>query len=198
MISSKIGHSLDPLIIKIYHQLFRDKVIDPNIFTILGVISGFVSFLCIAFDFLLLGGIALLVSSFFDLTDGALARDTESVTPFGGFLDSVLDRYTDLFVIFGVFIHFLRHEDFFNSIATFTAAIGIAIIPYVKARAEASSLACTTGILERPERVILLLIGLFFNILPYVIIILAVLTHITVIQRILFVKNLTSRKIHNP
>lgn len=73
-------------------------------------------------------------------------------------------------------------------VVTFFATIGIAIIPYVKARAEASSVKCNTGVLERPERLVLLFIGLLFNVLPYIVLILAVLTHVTVIQRMLFVR----------
>ncbi|HBA55557.1 MAG TPA: hypothetical protein DCZ04_14155, partial [Syntrophorhabdus aromaticivorans] len=65
---------------------------------------------------------------------------------------------------------------------------GIAIIPYAKARAEAASLSCNTGLLERPERVVILLIGLLCNLLPYAAFALAVLTHVTVLQRILYVK----------
>jgi phosphatidylglycerophosphate synthase len=74
------------------------------------------------------------------------------------------------------------------------ASIGVAIIPYAKARAEAASLRCNTGILERPERIIILLIGLFFNLLPYAVIVTAVLSHITVIQRIVFVWRESNKK----
>jgi CDP-diacylglycerol--glycerol-3-phosphate 3-phosphatidyltransferase len=188
LISSKIGHSLDPVILKTYHLFFKDTVINPNIFSLCGTFLGFIAFLCVACDLLFLGAITLLIAGFFDLMDGALARNTNNVTQFGGFLDSVLDRYTDLLIMLGILIHFLRHGDLFNSIITFVAAIGIAIIPYAKARAEAASLPCNTGLLERPERLILILVGLFFGLLPYVIVVLAVFTHVTVIQRILFVK----------
>jgi CDP-diacylglycerol--glycerol-3-phosphate 3-phosphatidyltransferase len=109
-------------------------------------------------------------------------------TQFGGFFDSVLDRYADLFIMFGIFVHFLRQNDFFYSGLTFLAAIGTAIIPYARARAEAASLPCKTGMLERPERLIIVLVGLFFNVLSYAVIVLAVLTHVTAIQRIVFVK----------
>jgi hypothetical protein len=71
---------------------------------------------------------------------------------------------------------------------TFIAAIGVAIIPYARARAEAASMECKAGILERPERIVILLVGIFFNLLFYAMVALAVLTHVTVIQRILFVR----------
>jgi CDP-diacylglycerol---glycerol-3-phosphate 3-phosphatidyltransferase len=188
LIGSKIGHSLDPAILKAYRFFLRDKDISPNWLTVCGAAFGFVAFLCVSFDFLLLGAASLLLSALFDLLDGALARNTAKETPFGGFLDSVLDRYTDLFLMFGIFIHFLRHGDLPGTAMTFLAAIGTAVIPYARARAEAASLPCKTGLLERPERLVLLLVGLIFHILPYVMVILAVLTHITVIQRIIYVR----------
>lgn len=193
MISAKIGHALDPFILKIYSLFFKGSKLNPNVFTICGLFFGIVTSFLIAFNQLVVAAVFLFVTGFFDLMDGALARSTNKVTIFGGFLDSVLDRYTDLFMMLGVFIQFLFNGDIFYAIVSFFASIGIAIIPYAKARAEASSVKCNTGILERPERLVLLFIGLLFNILPYIVLILAVLTHITVIQRILFVmKALTS------
>jgi CDP-diacylglycerol--glycerol-3-phosphate 3-phosphatidyltransferase len=191
VISAKIGHALDPVFLKIYSLFFKNKVINPNIFTIAGMVFAIISSFCIALGFLLFGAIFLFVSGFFDLMDGALARNTGNVTIFGAFLDSVFDRYSDLFIMFGLFIFFAMQGDTLYAILTFFASIGIAIIPYAKARAEASSIQCNTGILERPERLIILFIGLLFNLLPYVVIVLAVLTHVTVIQRILFVKKST-------
>lgn len=188
MISAKIGHSLDPVILSIYHLFLKTKIVNPNILTIWGVVFGFGASACIALDYLLTGGILIIISGLFDLMDGAVARTTDNVTLFGGFLDSVLDRYADLFIMFGIFVHFLRHGGFFYPIVAFVAAIGTGIIPYARARAEAASLVCNTGMLERPERLIILLAGLFFNVLEYAVVVLAVLTHVTVIQRIVFVK----------
>lgn len=130
------------------------------------------------------GAIFLFVSGFFDVLDGAVARNTDMMTAFGGFFDSVLDRYSDLLVMFGIFIYFLKLADSTFAIVTFFAAIGVAIIPYARARAEAASAKCNSGFLERPERVILLVIGLAFDILRPVVLILAVFTHFTVFQRI--------------
>ncbi len=189
MISLKIGHSLDPFILKIYHFFFRNKIVRPNVLTVLGTVFGFVSSVCIAFGWFVFGALALLISGFFDILDGALARGTNTVTRFGGFLDSVLDRYTDLCVIGGIFVFFMSQGSVRDAFMTFVATIGIAIIPYARARAEAASIQCKSGLLERPERIILLLIGLFFHqLLPYVVFVLAILTHVTVIQRIIHVR----------
>jgi CDP-diacylglycerol--glycerol-3-phosphate 3-phosphatidyltransferase len=188
LISAKVGHSLDPVILSVYRFFLKSRIINPNILTVLGAAFAFGASACIAFDHLVTGAILILISGCFDLMDGAVARNTDNVTRFGGFLDSVLDRYADLFIMFGIFVHFLRHNDFIYSGLTFIATVGTAIIPYARARAEAASLPCKTGMLERPERLIIVLVGLFFNVLSYAVIILAVLTHVTAIQRIVFVK----------
>ena len=128
------------------------------------------------------------------MLDGALARNSGNVTIFGGFLDSVLDRYTDLLVMGGIFFFYMIHGSIRYASITFVAAIGTAIIPYARARAEAVAIQCRSGLLERPERIVLLLIGLFIPaLLSFVIIILAVLTHITVIQRIIYVRRIANK-----
>lgn len=188
MIGSKIGHALDPVILGIYHFFLKNKSVNPNTLTICGVLFGFITSACIVFDYMLAAALLLAVSGLFDLMDGAVARHLDRATPFGGFLDSVLDRYVDLFIMFGIFVHFLRNGDSFYSIIVFIASVGTAIIPYAKARAEAASLGCNTGILERPERLVIIFIGLCFNVLGYAVLVLAMLTHVTVIQRMIFVK----------
>ena len=117
------------------------------------------------------------------------------ITPFGGSLHSVLDEVSDHHLIMlGISIHFLREAepDPVFAMISFFAAIGTAIIPYARARAEAASIECRNGLLERSERVILLLVGLFFNVLRPVVVILAVLTHLTVIQRVVLTRRAAS------
>jgi CDP-diacylglycerol---glycerol-3-phosphate 3-phosphatidyltransferase len=188
LVGSKIGHSLDPLILRVYQFLFRGKFVKPNLLTVVGLLFGFVCLILTISDQLFFAGLALFVSGFFDLLDGTVARHYGRVTAYGGFLDSVLDRYTDLSVAFGICIYFSRHGDLFSVILTFVAAAGIAIVPYTRARAEAAALDCKNGLLERPERTILLIIGLCFGVLRPVIVVMAVLTHVTAIQRILAVR----------
>jgi CDP-diacylglycerol---glycerol-3-phosphate 3-phosphatidyltransferase len=192
MVGSKIGHALDTFILKIYRFVFKNKYIHPNLVTVTGTFFGFIASACIVFEHFLLGAMALLLSGFFDMLDGALARSSGKVTIFGGFLDSVLDRYTDLLVMGGIFFFYVAHGSVRYASITFIAAVGTAIIPYARARAEAAAIQCKSGLLERPERIILLLIGFFIPILlSSVLVILAVLTHITVIQRIIYVRKKT-------
>lgn len=192
MISSKLGHSLDPIVLKIYNVVFARKTLSPNLLTLCGAIFGVLSALCIALDRLMLGALLLLISGIFDLMDGAVARGTNNVTSFGGFLDSVLDRYTDLLLMCGILVFFLRKGAQLEVLVTFMAAMGVAIIPYARARAEAARLSCKTGLLERPERLIILFCGLIFNVLQYAMFFLALFTHVTVIQRVLYTKRKAS------
>jgi CDP-diacylglycerol--glycerol-3-phosphate 3-phosphatidyltransferase len=180
-----VGHSFDPVALRVYHVFFGHKALSPNLLTLCGAIFGVLSALCIGLDRLVLSAIFLFISGVLDVMDGAVARSTNNVTSFGGFLDSVLDRYTDLLIMGGILVFFLRKGAHFEVLATFVAAMGVAIIPYARARAEAALLACKTGLLERPERLIILFFGLVFNVLQYAVIFLAVFTHVTVIQRIL-------------
>lgn len=198
MISSKIGHSLDPLLVRVYQLFFRDTIVKPNLLTVIGLLFGFICLILMVTNRLLFAGLALSISGFFDLLDGAVARQYGRVTAYGGFLDSVLDRYTDLAVAFGIFVHFLNQGDSSFAVLTFVAATGVVLVSYIRARAEAASLRCKSGLLERPERTILLIIGLCFDgaffwlfgvgLLKTVIVLLAVLTHLTAVQRILIVR----------
>ncbi len=189
MIGSRIGHRLDPLLMRVFRLLFGNASISPNILTVVGLFFSLLTFFFTAVTGqLIIAGLFLVVSGFFDLLDGAVARSANMVTRFGGFLDSVLDRYSDLIVMFGISIYFLRRADTLSSMVAFFAAIGVAIVPYARARAEAASIACRSGILERPERVILLSIGLLFPVLKPVVFILAVLAHATVLQRVILVR----------
>ncbi len=196
MIGSRVGHSLDPLLLRSYRLVFRNRSVSPNTLTLCGLVVSLLVFFLAARGLLLAAGILLILSGFFDLLDGAVARNNKMVTRFGGFLDSVLDRYADLMVMFGISIHFLGMSDSFFSMVTFFAAVGVAIIPYARARAEAASIRCDNGLLERSERIILLIVGLVLgdNVLKAVVLILAVLTHVTVFQRVWATKRISGGK----
>jgi phosphatidylglycerophosphate synthase len=188
LISAKIGHALDPIVLKVYRFFFRHRIVNPNLFTLSGLFFSFLAALCAAIHLQITAGVMLLVAGLCDLVDGALARNTNTVTVFGGFLDSVLDRYSDLVVLLGVAYAFLYSGNGLFVMITFVAAIGTAIIPYARARAEAASVACNAGFFERPERLVILMIGFFFGLLPYAVTVLAIGTQVTVVQRILLVR----------
>jgi CDP-diacylglycerol--glycerol-3-phosphate 3-phosphatidyltransferase len=186
MISSKIGHRLDPYVYRIFHSLFGDRG-NPNLYTLLGFFATVAASILVLSDFWIAGGLMIILSGFFDLLDGALARNLGKVTPFGGFLDSVLDRYSDLFLLLGILIYYLERGDTQRVILTCFASIGTALISYTKARAEAAHISCNIGLMERAERIILLSAGILFRWVPPVLWALAILTHFTVLQRVHYV-----------
>jgi CDP-diacylglycerol--glycerol-3-phosphate 3-phosphatidyltransferase len=167
--------------------------VTPNQVTVAGLILNAAVAWIIASGHLRLGGVALLVSGAFDMLDGALARRSERATPFGSFLDSTLDRYSEAFVLIGlIYIESQLHH---TPVVVLAAVVltGSFLISYTRARAEGLDLECKVGLLPRPERILLLAAGLIFPILVPVLIILVALTNFTAGQRIVEVWRLTHR-----
>src|SRR5207244_7161667 len=88
----------------------------------------------------------------FDFFDGSLARASGQVTPFGAFLDSVIDRYSDLVVLLGIVVLFARTPNARGAILAMAALVGSVMVSYTKARAESIGIECNVGMMERPER----------------------------------------------
>jgi CDP-diacylglycerol--glycerol-3-phosphate 3-phosphatidyltransferase len=124
-----------------------------------------------------------------------MARRLGKATPFGAFLDSVLDRYSDLFLLLAFVIYYLQQENLNLVILTSFVSIGTALIPYARAKAEALEIPCSIGLMERAERIILLSAGTLFHWMEPVLWILAILTHFTVLQRIYHVWKKTRSKL---
>ena len=134
----------------------------------------------------------LLVASGFDMLDGAVARASGTVTKFGGFLDSTLDRYSEAVVYAGVLYYVLGTDDSLaGALLVFAATAGSLLISYARARAEAAGFGASVGLLARPERVLVIAIGLIFGQLIAALWILALGTHITVWTRIAHVWRLS-------
>ena len=193
MIGNRIGHRLDPYLAYILKNIFGDHR-NPNLFTIVGFFATLAASLLILKGFWFLAGLAIILSGLFDLFDGVAAREFGKVTAFGGFLDSVLDRYSDLLLLLALLIDCLKKGDSGLVILTSFASIGTVLIPYVRAKAEALHVPCTMGLMERAERIILLSIGTLFQWMEPILWILAILTHFTVLQRIYYVW----KKLHSP
>ena len=183
MIGEKIGHRLDPYLYSASHKVFGDRR-NPNFFTFIGFLSTLVASFFIVTDHWIGAGMAIILSGIFDLFDGAMARRSGKVTLFGGFLDSVLDRYSDLLLLLAFLIYYVRNGTPRLVILTAFVSIGTALIPYTRARAEIAQVPCNIGLMERAERIIFLSAGVLFNWIEPVLWILAVLTHFTVFQRI--------------
>ncbi len=186
MLSDKLGHRLDPYLYRIFKKIFGEKG-NPNLFTLLGFFSILAASLLILKGFWILAGLSITLSGIFDLLDGAVARSLGKVTVWGNFFDSVIDRYSDLIFLLALSMHYLREGDSNLVILTSVVAIGTALIPYIRAKAEALRISCHIGLMERAERIILLSLGALFNWMEPVLWILAILTHLTVLQRIYYV-----------
>lgn len=179
--------------------------ITPNMITTLGFIGNIVataSFIYAALSFqagnratalahVAWGGATILFAGLFDMIDGRLARLGNMSTTFGAMWDSVLDRYSELISLFGVVLIFLLNGDFWLGVVSFTAMIGSIMVSYVRARAEGLNIECKVGIMQRPERVVVLaltaiLTGITSNLqwLAGGMILIAILANITAFWRI--------------
>ena len=187
MISERIGNLVRGQILGL-GRFLAGLGLTPNMLTVIGVLLNAVVAVVIATDNPRLGGVLLLVASAFDMLDGAVARATGSTSPFGGFLDSTLDRYSESLVFFGVLIYFLEGDDWkTGAILTFASTVGALLISYARARAESAGYKASVGLLARPERVILLALFLIIGRPMIALWILAVATHLTALTRIVHV-----------
>lgn len=129
-------------------------------------------------------GLVIIGSGFFDLVDGRVARATNQVTRFGGFFDSVVDRYSDAALFLGLMFFYAHGGRSTYVLLSAVAMIGSIMISYSRARAESLIPQCKVGFMERPERLVLLIIGTLFNHMAPVLWVIAVLSNITVSHRI--------------
>lgn len=160
----------------------------PNHLTILGLGSSLLAALAFAWERERLAGGLLILSGLFDFFDGSLARLSGQATPFGAFLDSVIDRYSDLVVLLGLVLLFIRVGKFREILLTMVVLVGTVMVSYTKARAQSIGVACEIGLMERPERQICLIAGALFNLLPLALWVLAILVNFTAVQRIVYTR----------
>lgn len=192
MISELIGGRIRNSTLRL-GQFLAGLGLTPNMVTAIGLVLNIVVAMVIARGSLQWGGVLLLIASGFDMLDGAVARASGTVTKFGGFLDSTIDRYSEAIVLFGLMIYVLGTDDaFVGGLLIFTVLAGSLLISYARARAEAAGFRASVGLLARPERVLLLAFGLFFGQLLLALWILAIGTHLTVLTRIAHVWRLAN------
>jgi CDP-diacylglycerol--glycerol-3-phosphate 3-phosphatidyltransferase len=158
--------------------------VTPNQITVVGTfLNAGVAVLIIA-DHLIWAGVVVLVAGVCDMLDGSLARMAKLSTPFGAFFDSTLDRISEGMVLAAICYVFAAKGQSVDAALAALALLGSLMVSYTRARAESLGLECKVGLMSRPERIILVAIGLFFNVLPYVIYIMLALTAFTVVQRV--------------
>jgi CDP-diacylglycerol--glycerol-3-phosphate 3-phosphatidyltransferase len=176
--------------------------IPPNILTATGVTLNIGSAVLFGYGHFFWAGIVLIVANLFDMLDGNLARSTGHVTRYGGFLDSSLDRLSDMASFLGIMMFYSRAVPQHSLMNVFLAGVGMiasVMVSYTTARSEALGVKANVGFLQRPERIVLLIIGalstwnwssdfFLFNRMPQVLWVLAVGSLWTVIQRMVFIR----------
>ncbi len=159
----------------------------PNALTLLGTFFMLGIGIILAQGQFLTGGILLAAAAAFDALDGGLARITNRVTKFGAFLDSTTDRWAEAFVYGGLLWWFMETGLRVELMLTYAAIIGSLMVSYTRARAEGLGVDCKVGLFTRFERIAVLGLGLLFNQMYIALILLAVLSNVTAIQRIVHV-----------
>ncbi|UCF04270.1 MAG: CDP-alcohol phosphatidyltransferase family protein [bacterium] len=181
---------LDPVV-----GILASLGVTPFAVTVTGAILSLFGAVLVATGSLAWGGVVLIVSGICDTLDGSLARRENKVTSFGAFIDSTIDRVTEIAYLGALVFYFIGQGSDYRIVVFFVllALAGSFLTSYTRARAEGLGVECKVGWLERPERVTLLVLGLLFGriILIIVILALAVLTIYTFIQRVLHVRRLT-------
>jgi archaetidylinositol phosphate synthase len=159
--------------------------VTPNLLTLVGLGVGLLSASLFALGEPLWGGLLLLVCGFFDLLDGAVARRGGGETAFGGVLDSVVDRYVDFLVLLAIVWGGLAEAFGISGLVWGGAAmLGSFMVSYVRARGEAAGTGrMEVGVAERGERLLLLGLGSLLGFTNYAVVLVAILSHLTVLQR---------------
>ena len=188
LISDKLRDSyysvLDPIItFSIRHNA------NPNVITVIGFIVAAFAAVFAGSGRFVLAGIFLLLSGWCDTIDGSIARRSGRVSKFGALFDSVLDRYSEMMVYFGFAYYFLRIEAYLTVLALAIGLGGSLMVSYVRARAEGLGFQCQVGILQRSERILLLVFGAVISrvLLVIAIWIIAFLSNATAIYRMIYI-----------
>jgi len=158
--------------------------IHPNVLTLIGMVINIFAMVLFAKGIFLWAGLVIVFAGIFDIVDGEVARRTKRVTKFGAFFDSVIDRYSDLLLLLGLIIWYAKIDRIFYVGLTGLVLIGSVLTSYTRARAESLIPACKVGFLERPERIVLMIIGSLFDKMAPVLWVMAILSNWTVAQRI--------------
>jgi phosphatidylglycerophosphate synthase len=188
MITEKIGKAGHWLLYKIVDGLAATGV-HPNVLTFTGLMVNVWAAVLFAAGRFPAAGALMILAGVFDMTDGRVARAQGRVTTFGGFFDSVIDRYSDLVLYLGLLVYYARVNRFFYAILVGVAMAGSVMVSYARARAESLIPSCKAGFWERPERIVLLILGALGNRMAPALWLLAIGPNISVIQRIVHTWN---------
>jgi CDP-diacylglycerol--glycerol-3-phosphate 3-phosphatidyltransferase len=173
---------IDPIGLALYRRLH----LRPNHLTIIGLGVSLLAATAFGAGHIRKGGLLLILAGLCDFFDGSLARASGQVSSFGAFLDSVIDRYSDLVVLLAIVVLYAQTSHTRGAVVAMAGLIGSMMVSYTKARAESIGVRCTVGMMERPERMICLIAGALLDLLEPALWLLAVLSNLTALQRIAF------------
>ena len=180
-----IGLGANKIIRLIVRGLALSKI-NPNVLTFFGLLINIVAAAFLAVGRFRTAGLVIIFAGLFDMVDGRVARATNQVTRFGGFFDSVLDRYSDLALLVGLLVYYGTINRSSYVVLTAVVMTASVMISYTRTRAENIIPTCKVGFMERPERVVLFIIGALFDRMAPVLWTIAVLGNVTVIHRMIF------------
>jgi len=172
----------DPIGLALYRQFH----LRPNHLTLIGLGVSLLAATAFGTGRIRTAGVLLILAGLCDFFDGSLARASGQVSAFGAFLDSVIDRYSDLVVLLAIVVLYAQVSHTRGAIVAMAGLIGSMMVSYTKARAESIGVRCTVGMMERPERMICLIAGALLDLLEPALWVLAVLSNLTALQRIAF------------
>lgn len=179
-----IGVACNKVIVPIVRALALSRI-HPNVLTFIGLLINIGAAVLLASGRFRWAGAVIIGAALFDMVDGRVARETNQVTRFGAFFDSVIDRYSDLGLLMGLLVYYASIDRYFYVVLTGVVMTASVLISYTRARAENIIPLCKVGFMERPERIVLLIIGALFDRMAAVLWVIAVLGNLTVVHRMI-------------
>jgi CDP-diacylglycerol--glycerol-3-phosphate 3-phosphatidyltransferase len=180
-----IGAGADKIVVLLVRALALVRI-HPNTLTFIGLLINVGAAACLAAGQFRAAALVIVLAAVFDMVDGRVARYTGRVTRFGGFFDSVLDRYSDLALLIGLLVYYASINRFFYIVLTAVVMVATVLVSYSRARSENVIPKCKVGFMERPERIVLLIIGALFDRMAPVLWVVAVLGNLTVAHRMIY------------
>ena len=201
--TSEFGRGSGWLLQKIVNGLALTRI-SPNVLTFIGLLINVIAAIFFGYArgehanrMFFYAGLVIIGAGIFDMVDGRVARQTNQVSVFGAFFDSVMDRYSDVALFFGLLVYYARGNRFFYVVLVAFCMTASLMVSYTRARAEALIGSCKVGFMERPERIVLVILGALCNrwgVMAPALWVLALFSTITVIHRIRYTYTQTERR----
>jgi CDP-diacylglycerol--glycerol-3-phosphate 3-phosphatidyltransferase len=185
MLTRGIGAGAQYILDRIVRTLSLARI-HPNVLTAVGLAINIVAAILFGKGYFQAAGLVVIGAGVFDMVDGRVARASNTATSFGAFFDSVVDRYSDMALYMGLLVYYARVGRFLYLVLVALVMAGSVMISYTRARAESLIPTCKVGFLERPERIVVIIIGALWDRMGPALWVIAVLSNITVIHRCIY------------